>query len=118
YDSPEALAITGALTSILHMRSYAASAEMAKELGAFPRYRENAENMLRVIRNHRRAAYNASNEEYEGLSIYPVGINKKYCPDDLLKASRADSDLALDLGERHGYRNAQVTVIAPTGTIG
>lgn len=118
YDSNEALAITGALTAILHMRSYAASAEMAKELGAFPRYKENEQSMLRVIRNHRRAAYNVPNEEYEGLSIYPVGINKKYCPDDLLKAAREDSDLALELGERHGYRNAQVTVIAPTGTIG
>jgi ribonucleoside-diphosphate reductase alpha chain len=118
YDSSEALAITGALTSILHMRSYATSAEMAKELGAFPRYRENSESMLKVIRNHRRAAYNAPNDEYEELSIYPVGINKRYCPDDLLKAAREDSDIALDLGERHGFRNAQVTVIAPTGTIG
>ncbi len=118
YDSNEALAITGALTSILHMRSYAASAEMAKELGPFARFKENEHNMLRVIKNHRRAAYNAPNEEYEDLSIYPVGINKKFCPDELLKAAREDSDLALDLGERYGYRNAQVTVIAPTGTIG
>ena len=74
--------------------------------------------MLRVIRNHRRAAYNVPNEEYEGLSIVPVGINKKYCTSALLNAAREDSDLALDLGERYGYRNAQVTVIAPTGTIG
>jgi len=118
YDSNEALAITGALTAILHMRSYAASAEMAKELGPFPRYKENAQNMLRVIRNHRRAAYNMPNEEYESLSIHPMGINKKYCPDDLLKAAREDSDLAMRLGEEYGYRNAQVTVIAPTGTIG
>ncbi|KXK44461.1 MAG: Ribonucleoside-diphosphate reductase subunit alpha [Chlorobi bacterium OLB5] len=118
YDSQEALAITGALTSILHMRSYATSAEIAKELGTFPRFKENEQNMLRVIRNHRRAAYNVPNEEYEGLSIYPVGINKRYCPDALLAAAREDSDLALDLGERYGYRNAQVTVIAPTGTIG
>jgi ribonucleoside-diphosphate reductase alpha chain len=100
------------------MRSYAASAEMAKELGPFARFKENEHNMLRVIKNHRRAAYNAPNEEYEDLSIYPVGINKKFCPDELLKAAREDSDLALDLGERYGYRNAQVTVIAPTGTIG
>ncbi len=74
--------------------------------------------MLRVIRNHRRASYNAAAEEYEGLSIAPMGINKKYCPDELLTAAREDSDLALQLGEKYGYRNAQVTVIAPTGTIG
>jgi len=118
YDSNEALAVTGALTSILHMRSYATSSELAKELGSFPRFKENEQNMLRVVRNHRRAAYNVPSEEYEGLAITPVGINKKYCPEDLLKAAREDSDLALDLGERYGYRNAQVTVIAPTGTIG
>ena len=118
YDSSESLAITGALTGILHMHSYATSAEMAKELGTFPRFKENEQSMLRVIRNHRRAAYNVPNEEYEALSIFPVGINKKYCPADLLKAAREDADHALDLGERYGYRNAQVTVIAPTGTIG
>lgn len=118
YDSQEAFAITGALTAILHMRAYATSAEMAKELGTFPKFKENEQNMLRVIRNHRRAAYNVPNEEYEGLTIYPMGINKRYCPELLLKAAREDCDLALDLGERYGYRNAQVTVIAPTGTIG
>jgi len=118
YDSPEALSITGALTSILHMTSYAASAEMSKELGPFPRYKENENEMLRVIRNHKRAAYNVSGNEYEGLSIIPMGINKKFCPDELLEAARIDSDKALELGEKHGFRNAQVTVIAPTGTIG
>jgi ribonucleoside-diphosphate reductase alpha chain len=118
YDSNEALAITGAITAILHMHAYATSAEMAGELGAFPKYKENETHMLRVIRNHRRAAYNVSNDEYEGLSIFPMGISKKYCPDDLLNAAREDSDLALELGEKFGYRNAQVTVIAPTGTIG
>lgn len=118
YDSPEALSMTGALTSILHMTSYATSAEMSKELGPFPRYKENENEMLRVIRNHKRAAYNVSGNEYEGLSIVPMGINKKYCPDELLEAARIDSDKALELGEKHGFRNAQVTVIAPTGTIG
>jgi len=118
YDSPEALAITGSLTSILHMTSYATSAEMAKELGPFPRYNDNEQNMLRVIRNHRRAAYNEGINEYEGLSITPMGINKNHCPEALLKAAKEDSDKALSLGEKHGFRNAQVTVIAPTGTIG
>jgi ribonucleoside-diphosphate reductase alpha chain len=118
YDSNEALAITGALTAIMHMRAYATSAEMAMELGPFAAYKENESDMLRVIRNHRRAAYNSPSEEYEGLSIFPMGINKKFCPDDLLNAARQDADRALQLGEKYGYRNAQVTVIAPTGTIG
>ncbi|RPI16019.1 MAG: vitamin B12-dependent ribonucleotide reductase [Ignavibacteriae bacterium] len=118
YDSSEALAITGALTAILHMHSYATSAEMAMELGTFLRYKENEQDMLRVLRNHRRAAYNAPQNEYEKLSIYPMGINKKFCPDDLLEAAREDADRAIELGEKHGYRNAQVTVVAPTGTIG
>src|SRR4029078_1342370 len=74
--------------------------------------------MLRVIRNHRRAAYNAAPAEYEGLTVFPVGIDARYCPPDLLAAARRESDRMLELGARHGYRNAQVTVIAPTGTIG
>lgn len=118
YDSPEARAITGAITSIMHMTSYATSAEMAKELGAFAGYEKNKENMLRVIRNHRRAAYNVAPSEYEGLTVKPMGIDPTYCPDYLLKAAREDSDRALEMGEKYGYRNAQVTVIAPTGTIG
>jgi len=118
YDSSDALAITGALTAILHMKSYSTSAEMSKELGPFAKFEENRQNMLRVVRNHKRAAYNVHRNEYEGLSLPPMGINKKYCPDDLLRAAREDSDKALELGETYGYRNAQVTVIAPTGTIG
>jgi ribonucleoside-diphosphate reductase alpha chain len=118
YDSQEAMAITGAITSIMHMASYATSAEMAKELGAFPGYNQNREHMLRVIRNHRRAAYNVDTSEYEDLTVKPVGIDETICPDYLLKAAREDSDKALQLGEQYGYRNAQVTVIAPTGTIG
>jgi len=118
YDSREGFAICGALTSIMHMTSYATSAELAKQAGPFPRYEENKTNMLRVLRNHRRASYNVPNEEYEGLSIYPVGINPQYCPSDLLKAAREDADKAVELGELYGFRNAQVTVIAPTGTIG
>ena len=118
YDSKEAMAITGALTSIMHMHSYATSAEMAKELGAFRGYERNKEHMLKVIRNHRRAAYNVADSEYEGLTIKPVGIDPAICPDYLLKAAQEDSDRALAMGEQFGYRNAQVTVIAPTGTIG
>jgi ribonucleoside-diphosphate reductase alpha chain len=117
YDSPEALAITGAISAIMTGEAYRTSAEMAKELGPFPRFNENREDMLRVIRNHRRAAYNARDNEYEGLSIKPMGINPKYCPDYLLKAARTVWDEALELGEKYGYRNAQVTAIAPTGTI-
>lgn len=118
YDSNEAFAICGALTAIMHMTSYATSSEMAKQLGTFPKYEKNKEAMLRVIRNHRRAAYNVPKEEYEGLSVYPMGIDPMHCPSDLLKAAREDADLALELGNLFGFRNAQVTVIAPTGTIG
>ncbi len=118
YDSPQARAISGAITAIMHMRSYATSAEMAGELGAFPGYKKNADSMLRVLRNHRRAAYNAAKSDYENLSILPVGIDEKHCPDYLLQAARKDADRAVELGEKNGYRNAQVTCIAPTGTIG
>jgi ribonucleoside-diphosphate reductase alpha chain len=118
YDSNEAFAICGALTGIMHMTAYATSAEMAGQLGTFTHYEKNKEHMLKVIRNHRRAAYNVPTEEYEGLTIYPVGINPKHCPSDLLRAAREDADKALELGTKYGFRNAQVTVIAPTGTIG
>jgi ribonucleoside-diphosphate reductase alpha chain len=118
YASPKAYAIAGALSAVLCGEAYATSAEMAKELGAFPRYEPNREAMLRVIRNHRRAAYNSSTSEYEGLSITPVGIDPQLCPAELLEASRECWDRALALGEKYGYRNAQVTCIAPTGTIG
>ncbi|MCG3204207.1 MAG: hypothetical protein KCHDKBKB_00917 [Elusimicrobia bacterium] len=118
YDSPEASAICGALTAIMHCVAYATSAEMAHVKGPFPRYFANREAMLRVIRNHRRAAYNVPVDDYEGLSIKPMGINPDHCPAPLLKAAREDADKMLNLGEAYGFRNAQVTVIAPTGTIG
>jgi ribonucleoside-diphosphate reductase alpha chain len=116
YDSEEARAIAGAITAIMTGVSYKTSAEMAKVLGPFPRFAENKEHMLKVMRNHRLAAYDA--DEYEGLSIKPQGIKAKYCPDYLLSAACKAWDEAVELGEKHGYRNAQATVIAPTGTIG
>lgn len=118
YDSDEGRAICGALTAIMTGVSYATSAEMAKELGAFPSYEPNAQSMLRVIRNHRRAAY-GENDGYEGLAVNPVGLIAEDCPDqNMIIRARAVWDKALELGEKHGYRNAQATVIAPTGTIG
>jgi ribonucleoside-diphosphate reductase alpha chain len=118
YDSSQARAIAGALTAILGGEAYATSAQMAGEQGPFPRYANNHAHMLRVIRNHRRAAYNATGEQYEGLTVLPVGIDPDECPTDMLKSAREAWDKALDLGEKHGFRNAQVTVLAPTGTIG
>lgn len=118
YDSPKAFAICGAITAILTGTAYRTSAEMAEVLGAFPKYEENKNHMLRVMRNHRYAAYNATADTYEGLSIKPVGIDPKYCPEYLLSAACTSWDEAVQLGEKFGYRNAQTTVIAPTGTIG
>lgn len=117
YDSEEARAIGGAITAILTGVAYRTSAEMAAALGAFPRFEENRKHMLRVMRNHRAAAYDAA-DAYENLETKPMGINAKYCPDYLLKSATKAWDDAVQLGEEHGYRNAQATVIAPTGTIG
>jgi ribonucleoside-diphosphate reductase alpha chain len=116
YDSEEARGIAGAITAIMTGISYKTSAEMAGVLGAFPKYEENKNEMLRVMRNHRLAAYDA--DEYENLQIKPQGIKAQYCPDYLLKAATKAWDEAVQLGEKFGYRNAQATVIAPTGTIG
>ncbi|MGZ3778174.1 MAG: TSCPD domain-containing protein, partial [Mucilaginibacter sp.] len=117
YDSDKARAIGGAITAIMTGTAYATSAEMAKVLGPFSRFEENKKHMLRVMRNHRYAAYN-STENYESLEIHPPGINPKYCPDYLLSAACNAWDKAVEMGEQYGYRNAQTTVIAPTGTIG
>ena len=118
YDSPAARAIGGAITAILTGESYRMSAEMARALGPFPGYTRNKSHMLRVIRNHRRAAYDAPAKEYEGLHVLPVGIDQKISPPALLRAAKECWDAALELGQEYGYRNAQTTVIAPTGTIG
>ncbi|MCB2111367.1 MAG: adenosylcobalamin-dependent ribonucleoside-diphosphate reductase, partial [Rhodobacteraceae bacterium] len=118
YDSDEGRALCGALTAIMTGVSYATSAEMAGELGAFPGYAKNAGHMLRVIRNHRNAAYGRT-DGYEDLATRPVALDHANCPDQTLVAlAKSSWDQALELGERHGYRNAQATVIAPTGTIG
>jgi len=117
YDSEKARAIAGAITAIMTGIAYKTSAELAAHLGAFTRYEENKRHMLRVMHNHRAAAYDAM-DAYEGLEIKPHGINAKYCPDYLLKAATKAWDDAVIMGEKYGYRNAQTTVIAPTGTIG
>lgn len=117
YDSEQARAIAGSITAIMTGVAYRTSAEMASFLGAFSKYEENKKHMLRVMRNHRAAAYDAQ-DAYEGLQIKPQGINAKYCPDYLLTAAIKSWDEAVQLGEKYGYRNAQTTVIAPTGTIG
>jgi ribonucleoside-diphosphate reductase alpha chain len=118
YDGAAGRALGGAITALMTGASYATSAEMAGELGAFPGFAENREAMLRVIRNHRRAAHGES-VGYEGLAILPVPLDAANCPDlELADAARRNWDKALALGERHGFRNAQATVLAPTGTIG
>ncbi|WP_186393354.1 MULTISPECIES: vitamin B12-dependent ribonucleotide reductase [unclassified Pannonibacter] len=118
YDSDAGRALCGALSAIMTGVSYATSAEMAGELGAFPGYGDNAAHMLRVIRNHRRAAHGEA-AGYELLSTNPVPLDHASCPDKvLIERSKLAWDRALELGEKHGYRNAQVSVIAPTGTIG
>ena len=116
YDSENARAIAGSITAIMTGVAYKTSAEMASVLGAFPRYEENKTHMMRVMRNHRLAAYDA--DSYESLSVKPQGLKAQYCPDYLLKAACKAWDDAVELGEQFGYRNAQATVIAPTGTIG
>jgi ribonucleoside-diphosphate reductase alpha chain len=118
YDSPRGRAVAASLSAILTGEAYAQSARMAAALGPFARYGENRDAMLTVIRNHRRAAYNAESAEYEHLSTIPRGLDPRYCPDALLEAACRAWDSALRLGEAHGFRNAQVSAIAPTGTIG
>ncbi len=118
YDSDEGRALCGALTAIMTGVSYATSAEMARELGPFPKYDKNADHMLRVIRNHRNAAL-GNTEGYEELAIKPVPLDRDNCPDqDLVMLAQSSWNNALAEGEKYGFRNAQTSVIAPTGTIG
>jgi ribonucleoside-diphosphate reductase alpha chain len=118
YDSDAGRQIAGALTAIMTGVAYATSAEMAGLLGAFPGYKKNREHMLRVIRNHRRAAH-GERTGYEKVATPPLPLDHKACPDPrMIEHAERAWDRALALGEQHGYRNAQVSVIAPTGTIG
>lgn len=118
YESEEAYAFTGSVTALMSAESYKASAEMAKFLGPFMRYELNKNDMLRVMRNHRRAAFNAADADYEKLTVKPVGIKPEHAPAYLLAAARQSWNEAVEMGEKHGYRNAQTTLLAPTGTIG
>ena len=122
YDSPEARALAASLSAILSGEAYAQSARMAAELGPFYMYSENAAAMLRVVRNHRRACYGAPSADYEGLHTTPVGIDEAPLKSSglayLLDTAKQSWDNALVLGEKYGFRNAQVSAIAPTGTIG
>ena len=118
YDSREGRALCGALTAVMTGVAYATSAEIAAEVGPFPGYVRNRAHMLRVIRNHRRAAHGET-AGYDGVRTAPVALDHAGCPDArLVTHAKAAWDRALLLGEAHGYRNAQATVIAPTGTIG
>jgi ribonucleoside-diphosphate reductase alpha chain len=118
YHSPQGRAVAGSLAAVLTGVSYATSALMAKEHGPFGGFAPNRADMLRVMNNHRKAAY-GKDAGYEGLSVLPVPLHGHDCPLPLLtKAAKKAWDDAVKLGEAHGYRNAQTTVIAPTGTIG
>ena len=118
YDSRQGRAICGAISAIMTGVAYATSADMASELGPFPGYGENAADMLRVIRNHRRAAYGET-KGYEKLAIAPVPLDAAGCPDQrLITAAQRAWDQAIAMGQEHGFRNAQASVVAPTGTIG
>jgi ribonucleoside-diphosphate reductase alpha chain len=118
YDSPEGRTTAAALSAILTGEAYAQSARMAAAWGPFARYEANRESMLRVIRNHKRAAHGEGEAAYEGLTVAPVALDATACPAGLAAAARDAWDQALAIGEKSGYRNAQVSAIAPTGTIG
>ena len=118
YDSDEGRAICGAISAVMTGIAYATSAEIASEVGPFPQYKKNAKHMLRVMKNHRLAAHGKS-KGYKGLNILPVPLDPAPCSDQkLIAAAKAAWNSAVELGSQHGYRNAQATVIAPTGTIG
>ena len=118
YDSEEAFGWCAAITSLMTGAAYRTSAEMAQQLGPFARFEVNAQPMLRVIRNHRRAAYDAPKDQYEGLTVKPVTHAPTLFTQNAWALARKMWDEALATGEVAGFRNAQTVVIAPTGTIG
>ncbi len=118
YDSHEGRQMAAAITALMGGTSYRTSALMAKELGAFAGFESNREPMLRVIRNHRRAVMQVDSAEYEELTIKPVPLDVANAPGYIVKAAQKAWGDALELGEKFGFRNAQTTVLAPTGTIG
>jgi len=118
YESNEAYGFSASVTALMTAESYKTSAEIAKFKGPFIKFEKNREDMLRVMRNHRRAAFNAPITEYEKLTVKPVAIDPQYAPAYLLAAARESWNDAVDMGEKFGYRNAQTTLLAPTGTIG
>jgi len=119
YDSAEARAIAGGITSLMTGGAYRASAEMAGDAGAFPAFKKNRDAMLRVMRNHRRAALGPEAGDFEDLSIEPKGFDSDKCPwSELTKRATLVWNEAYELGAINGFRNAQVSAIAPTGTIG
>jgi ribonucleoside-diphosphate reductase alpha chain len=118
YDSEEGFGWCAAISALMTGAAYKTSAEIAREIGPFPDYDRNAEDMGRVLRNHRRAAYAARNDEYEGLTVTPTTHAPTLFTQETWQLARSTWDNALAIGEVAGYRNAQVTCIAPTGTIG
>ncbi len=118
YDSDEGRAVAAGVTALMTGEAYGTSAEMARALGAFHGFELNRADMLRVMRNHRRAAYGVPGTEYEGLEVPPQGLDQSLCPANILEGAHSAWDRALALGEEWGYRNAQVSLLAPTGTIG
>lgn len=103
YDSEEARTLASSISAILTGTAYKTSAELAGSMGTFSEFEKNRDPMLNVINMHRQQAYN---------------IPESHCPDYLLNAAKDIWDQAFDEGSRHGFRNAQVSVLAPTGTIG
>lgn len=118
YDSVIGQGLSAGITSLMTGIAYATSAEMAKVVGPFKKYDENKDDMLRVIRNHRRATNDVPKEEYENLSITPYPLKREEVPEDILEAAKEAWDKALLDGGQFGFRNAQVSLLAPTGTIG